>query len=39
MRRYLPPDAELVAFADTGHFVHIEQPREVADLVLRFLAA
>jgi pimeloyl-ACP methyl ester carboxylesterase len=39
VRRYLPPDAELVEFADSGHFVHIEKPREVADLVLRFLAA
>jgi pimeloyl-ACP methyl ester carboxylesterase len=24
---------------DTGHFVHIEQPRRVADLVLDFLGA
>jgi pimeloyl-ACP methyl ester carboxylesterase len=39
VRRFLPPEAELVEFADTGHFVHIEKPREVADLVLRFLAA
>jgi pimeloyl-ACP methyl ester carboxylesterase len=35
---YLPPDARLVAFEDAGHFVHIEKPREVADLVLEFLA-
>jgi pimeloyl-ACP methyl ester carboxylesterase len=39
LRRHLPPEAEIVEFADTGHFVHIEKPREVADLVLRFLAA
>jgi pimeloyl-ACP methyl ester carboxylesterase len=35
---YLPPGAEFVALEDTGHFVHIEQPRRVADLVLDFLA-
>jgi pimeloyl-ACP methyl ester carboxylesterase len=35
---YLPPGGRVVAFADTGHFVHIEKPREVADLVLEFLA-
>jgi pimeloyl-ACP methyl ester carboxylesterase len=39
VRRFLPPEAELVEFADSGHFVHIEKPRAVADLVLRFLAA
>lgn len=39
VRRFLPPDAELVEFTDTGHFVHLEKPREVADLVLQFLAA
>lgn len=35
---YLPPGARLVPFADTGHFVHIEHPNEVAGLVLEFLA-
>ena len=35
---YLPPGARLVALEDTGHFVHIESPREVADLVLEFLS-
>lgn len=39
LRRFLPPGAALVEFADTGHFLHIEKPREIADLVLRFLAA
>ncbi len=39
VRPFLPPEAELVEFADTGHFIHIEKPRQVADLVLRFLAA
>ncbi len=34
---YLPMGAEFHAL-DTGHFVHIERPREVADLVLDFLA-
>ncbi len=34
---YLPPGATFVPLADTGHFVHIEQPRFVADLVLDFL--
>jgi len=34
---FLPPGARLELFADTGHFVHIEKPREVADLALDFL--
>lgn len=34
---YLPPGAEFHALDGTGHFVHIEQPRLVADLVLDFL--
>ncbi len=34
---FLPHEAELVPFADAGHFVHIEKPREVAERVLRFL--
>jgi pimeloyl-ACP methyl ester carboxylesterase len=34
----LPPGGRLEVFEDTGHFVHIEQPRRVADLVLDFLA-
>jgi pimeloyl-ACP methyl ester carboxylesterase len=33
----LPPGAEFHALDDVGHFVHIEQPRRVADLVLDFL--
>lgn len=33
-----PPVFRFEAFDDTGHFVHIEQPRRVADLVLEFLA-
>lgn len=35
---YLPPGARLEVFEGTGHFVHIEKPHEVADLVLGFLA-
>ena len=35
---FLPVDGEVVALDDVGHFVHIEQPRQVADLVLEFLA-
>jgi pimeloyl-ACP methyl ester carboxylesterase len=34
---YLPPGARLIPFEDTGHFIHIEHPRRVADLVLEFL--
>ena len=34
---YLPLGAEFHAL-DTGHFVHIEKPREVADIVLDFLS-
>jgi len=35
---YLPPGARLIPFQDTGHFIHIEHPQRVADLVLEFLA-
>ncbi len=35
---FLPPGAEFVALEGVGHFVHIEQPRRVAGLVLDFLA-
>lgn len=35
---FLPPGGRLVPFEHTGHFLHIERPREVADLVLGFLA-
>ena len=38
VRPYLPPGAEFRALEDVGHFVHIERPEEVADLVLDFLA-
>lgn len=35
---YLPPGGRLVAFDGVGHFVHIERPAEVAELVLEFLS-
>lgn len=35
---YLPPDARFEVFDDAGHFVHIEQPDRVAELILEFLA-
>lgn len=37
VRPYLPPGARLECFADSGHFVHVEKPREVAELVLDFV--
>jgi pimeloyl-ACP methyl ester carboxylesterase len=33
----LPAGARVLGLEDTGHFVHIEKPRRVADLVLDFL--
>jgi pimeloyl-ACP methyl ester carboxylesterase len=38
VKPHLPAGAEIVELPDVGHFVHIEQPRQVADLVLEFLA-
>jgi pimeloyl-ACP methyl ester carboxylesterase len=35
---YLPPGARLLTLHDTGHFVHIERPTEVADAILEFLS-
>jgi pimeloyl-ACP methyl ester carboxylesterase len=35
---YLPPTSHLEPLEGVGHFVHIEQPRLVAGLVLDFLA-
>ncbi len=34
---HLPPGGRLESLEGVGHFVHIEQPRLVADLVLEFL--
>lgn len=36
---FLPAGGRLVPLPDTGHFVHIERPAEVAALILEFLAA
>ena len=33
----LPTGAEFHALAETGHFVHIERPDDVADIVGDFL--
>lgn len=38
LRPFLPPGARLEVFPDAGHFVHIERPREVAEIVLGFLS-
>jgi pimeloyl-ACP methyl ester carboxylesterase len=35
---YLPSGGGVIAWEDVGHFVHIEQPRRVANAVLEFLA-
>lgn len=36
---HLPLGAEIVTLPETGHFIHIERPHEVAERALRFLAA
>jgi pimeloyl-ACP methyl ester carboxylesterase len=38
LERYLPPSSRLLAFEDSGHFVHIEHPERTAQLVLEFLS-
>jgi pimeloyl-ACP methyl ester carboxylesterase len=37
VKPWLPPGARFVPLPDTGHFVHIERPEVIADLVLDFL--
>ena len=37
VQHFLPPGGTLVPLEDSGHFVHVEHPRRVADLVLGFL--
>jgi pimeloyl-ACP methyl ester carboxylesterase len=39
VRPYLPPGARFEALDGVGHFVHIEQPRLVADMTLELLAS
>lgn len=34
---YLPPDGELVALEGIGHFLHIEDPHRIRDLVVDFI--
>jgi pimeloyl-ACP methyl ester carboxylesterase len=34
---YLPPGSRIIPFENTGHFIHIEHPREVADIALEFM--
>lgn len=34
---FLPATARALAMPDTGHFIHIERPRETADLIIDFL--
>jgi pimeloyl-ACP methyl ester carboxylesterase len=38
VRPWLPRNGRLHVFHDIGHFIHIEQPREVADMVLEFIS-
>lgn len=38
VQSHLPPHGRLVVLDDVGHFLHIEQPRLVADLTLEHLA-
>jgi pimeloyl-ACP methyl ester carboxylesterase len=38
LKPFLPVHTRMEVFGGTGHFIHIEKPREVADLVLEFLS-
>jgi pimeloyl-ACP methyl ester carboxylesterase len=35
--QFLPPRSQLVTYADSGHFIHVEHPQRVADLIESFL--
>lgn len=37
LQPYLPKGATMIAMEGSGHFIHIEHPRKVADLVLEFI--
>jgi pimeloyl-ACP methyl ester carboxylesterase len=37
VEKWMPRHARLEYFEDLGHFIHIEQPQMVADMVLEFL--
>jgi pimeloyl-ACP methyl ester carboxylesterase len=34
---YFPPSTQVEVMQDTGHFIHIERPRETAALIIDFL--
>ncbi|WP_084545815.1 alpha/beta fold hydrolase [Cupriavidus malaysiensis] len=34
---YFPPSAQVHVLPDTGHFIHVERPRETAERILPFL--
>ena len=36
---FLPPDTRFHQLEGVGHFMHIEQPRMIADMVLDFIGA
>jgi pimeloyl-ACP methyl ester carboxylesterase len=36
---YLPPGARFEAMEDTGHFVHIERPVQVADMIIDLIGS
>lgn len=39
IRPYMPADSELVVFEESGHFVHIERPLQVSEVILAFLGS
>ena len=39
VEKWVPRNGRLEYFDDLGHFIHIEQPKMVADMALEFLGA
>jgi len=39
VEKWIPRNGRLEYFDDLGHFIHIEQPKMVADMALEFLGA
>jgi len=39
VKPYMPMNGRCEVLDDVGHFVHIERPQHVADMVLEFLGA
>jgi pimeloyl-ACP methyl ester carboxylesterase len=37
--RVLPPGSEVSVVSDAGHFLQLEQPDKVAELVLKFIGS